>query len=121
MSERTQIATIRHTMDELSIYDVTETELTILEQGTAESLQLNISIFLLSVFLSLLPVLITTPMDLYKYATFCCIDVLSGFIGTVLLLLAVKKRKSSKTIIREIRSRKKTPEGIVEETNIEVT
>lgn len=94
----------------LTIYEVEESELEILAQGSPDSLFLNFSIFLLSIATSFLVTLITVDVSTRVFIVFVSISAIGFFLGLFLLLLWFKNRKSVSLLLRKIRSRL-TPES----------
>ena|SRR2546428_8548392 len=89
----------------LTIYEVEESELEILAQGSPDSLFLNFSIFLLSIATSFLVTLITVNVSTRVFIVFVSISAIGFFLGIFLLLLWFKNRKSVSLLVRKIRSR----------------
>lgn len=99
----------RARLDSITVYDVTDDELSILEQGSPSSVYLNFAIALLSIAASLGVSLATTKIeDDRKFYTFLIITVLTTVIGAILLVLWYRTNKSSKGIFKKIRARKDT-------------
>src|SRR5947209_7237921 len=102
----------------LNLYPVEKSELDLLAQGSPDSLYLNFAIFLLSVAVTTLAALLTLPTDKTTptsatFVVFVLITISAFIVGTFLLLLWLKKRKSVSALVREIKSRL-PPEGIQE-------
>jgi hypothetical protein len=96
----------RGKFDSLSLYDVTESELTELGRGGSDSILLNFAIFLLSTAISFLVALLTTEIKSVK--TFCVFVIVTifGFVGgLILLILWGKSRRSVSGIVKTIRAR----------------
>lgn len=99
----------RGKIDSLKVYDVTEDELAALEQGSPGSLYLNFSIFLLSVGVSFLVALLTTPpTSVYLFAIFVVFTAMGFVIGLLLLCLWLRERKSATSVSKKIRDRMQT-------------
>ena len=101
----------RARLDELTIYEVSEDELGILEKGSPDSIYLSISIALLS---SALACLLAAPSvnietELIRFAFISYIVV--GFVVGVILLLLWKRSKSSVSDCIEKIRRRLPPEG----------
>ena len=108
-------------IQQLTIFDITESELETLEQGSPESIFLNLAVATLSVAISLTATLATaTISDDRTYYVFVIL-VAIGYIAAITFgLLWFRSRKSVKCVIEEIRSRQ-PPEGnqaIAEEQDI---
>lgn len=101
--------------DQLTIYEISDTELHQLEQGTPESIYLNFAIFLLSIAIAFSISLLTTEIKSIKtYAFFISFTIIGYIIGILLLCLWRRSRKNIKSIIDTIKERL-PPEGIVEQ------
>ncbi|WP_420575101.1 hypothetical protein [Kordia sp.] len=95
--------------DSLELFEVSESELTIIERGSPSSTYLNFSIFLLSIASSFLTTLLTvdlsTKMTLFIIFTVIC--VLGYLVGVFLFIIWYQNRNEFKEIIEKIRSRMK--------------
>lgn len=111
MNENITPAIRRGRIQELTIYEISEEELTALERSSPVSLYLNFSIFLLSVAISFGATLVTVqfPSDRI-YTAFFLIFIVSLVIGFFLMILWLCQYKSGKDIAENIRSRL-IPEG----------
>jgi len=99
-------------VDSLTFYQITEDELSELEKGSPGSIYLNFSIFLLSVAIAFLVVLLTTKIDDMRIYTLFLVFTIIGFIGGLLLLILwFRDFRSSTSVVKKIRSRKKLQEG----------
>ncbi|ETW92444.1 MAG: hypothetical protein ETSY1_43610 [Candidatus Entotheonella factor] len=104
IAERVKI--LRGRVDSMSLYEITEYELNLLEQGSPASLHLNFSIFLLSIATSFLITLLSTPIASYRVFTVFVVITAVGFsVGGFLLLLWYKTHRSVKNIIEKIKRR----------------
>ncbi|WP_162826807.1 hypothetical protein [Pseudolabrys taiwanensis] len=102
----------RGRIERLDIYEISETELQILERGSPESLFLNFAIFLLSIAISFLVTLLTTEIQSSRtFIVFVVVAVLGFIIGLVLLALWAWHRHSTALIFEQIR-RRMPPEGV---------
>lgn len=104
----------------LTIYDVEESELELLAQGSPVSLYLNFSIFLLSTAISFLTALLTLPDNQSaeaskRFIVFVVITAVGFVAGIFLLFLWLKQRKSTSELVMRIKNRL-PPEGIQENT-----
>jgi hypothetical protein len=95
----------RGSYKELTLYDVEESELELLAQGSPDSLYLNFSIFLLSAAVSFLTSLLTTVVSDRVFTVFVVITALGFIIGVLLLIIWVKKRRSISALVQKIRDR----------------
>ena len=103
----------RARVGQLTIFDVTESELNIIERGSPDSIYLNFAIFLLSTAISLTVVLLTTTITSNPILFTFIVCIVVGYCGGVLLLLLW--RRSSNSVgdcIQEIRKRL-PPDGVV--------
>lgn len=90
------------------IYDVTETELNLLEKGTDSSVWLNFFIGTLSVAISFIISLLTVSWennDLLKII-FVCVSIIMGFAALLCFVFWLKGRGERNATIKIIRSRK---------------
>jgi hypothetical protein len=99
----------------LTIYEVSEEELTLLEQGSPDSLLLNLAIFFLSTFTSFLLALKTTRIpDDRTFNVFVIVTAVAGAAGLVLAVLWWRSRRTTRRVVRTIRARLLPIEGIQE-------
>ena len=98
----------RGKVDSLTLYEVTENELELLENGSPSSLYLNFSIFLLSTSITTLSSLFTCDFknEMCK-TTFIVVTVVGIILGIFLLLLWNRTRTSIKENIKKIKGRVK--------------
>ena len=100
----------RGKFDSLNIYEVTESELDILEKGSPNNLYLNFSIFLLSIASSFLATILTVNKDLLPmriYVIFVIVCSVGFIVGIFLLLMWFKIRKNAQQVIKTIKLRLK--------------
>lgn len=96
----------RGRFDRLTIYEVTETELELLEMGAPNSIYLNFAIGLLSLASSFLICLLTTTIESMKtFTVFVVLAVVGTISGIVLLVLWYWTSKSIADIAATIRNR----------------
>ena len=96
----------RGSVSSLSLYEITDYELDILEQGSPAGLFLNFGIFLLSVGLSFTLAVTTVSIESDRLFVFYSILSIVGIsLGLVLLLLWFRFRKSTKIVCKKIRNR----------------
>jgi hypothetical protein len=101
-------------LDKLTIFEITESELDALEQGSPESLFLNLAVGVISIAISFSISLATTQIESVKtYSFFVIITVVGYLAGLTFGLLWWQSRRSLKSVAREIR-RRRAPEGIQE-------
>ena len=101
----------RARFDQLTIYEISEDELSILENGSPDSVYLSISIAFLSAAISCSvaapSIQIESPKLLIAFVSFI---VLSYIAGGVLMVLWLKSKNSVSACVRKIRNRL-PPEG----------
>lgn len=101
----------RARLGQLTIYELSENELEVLEKGSPSSTILNFSIFLLSIAISFLVSLLTTTItDNRVYVTFLVITIIGFILGILFLIVWFQKYRSSTNIANQIRNRL-PPEG----------
>ena len=96
----------RGRIDTLNIYEVKESELELLEKGSAGTLQFNFAIFLFSIALTCIAALATADFkwDLAK-TIFTFITVIGPLFGSYLMLSWWRTRASLKEVVLVIRRR----------------
>jgi hypothetical protein len=101
----------RARLDTLTIYEVSDSELKLLEQGSPDSILLNFSVFLLSSAISFTITLFSTTIQPDRtYMCFVLSTIVGYVVGFLLLLLWWRSRKSVSKTVDEIRKRL-PPEG----------
>lgn len=96
----------RGRVDSVDLYEVKENELELLEKGSPASLQLNFSIFLLSIALSAVFTLSTATVKAPIWDTVYIVIAVVGFLlGLYLLLIWWRTYSSIRKIIAVIRAR----------------
>lgn len=101
----------RGRFDKLTIYEISDSELEILERGSPGSIYLNFAIFLLSLAISFTVTLLITKIESNRtYTLFVVVTVAGYIIGTLLLLLWWKNYRSVSKVADTIR-RRLPPEG----------
>lgn len=97
---------VRGRVDSLSLYEVTDYELQILEQGSVGATYLNFAIFAISIASSFLVSLLTATIDSTKvFVVFINIVIIGYSFGVLLLVLWMKTRKSQSKVIERIKER----------------
>ena len=100
---------------ELRIYPVDERDLETLATGSPTSLELNLAIAFLSVFITLTTALLTTSVQSDRlYYGFFIIVVATFVSGVVLAFRCVRSHRSSKKLLNEIKARMPPKVGIQE-------
>ena len=102
----------RARINQLTVYDVTDSELEILERGTPDSLYLNFAIFLLSSALSFTVSLFTTTVSNTNIFTVIVVFTVIGYLGGIFLLLLWRKSHTSVTKCIESIRKRLPPEGV---------
>ena len=99
-------------LDKLTIFEITESELEALEQGSPESLYLNLAVAVFSVATSFFIALATTKIDSDRAFYVFVIVTTICYLGTITFgLFWWQSRRSLKTVSKNIRGRR-VPEGI---------
>lgn len=105
-TSKNEIRIVRGKFDSLSIYEVTDNELELLEKGSPSSTYLNFAIFLLSVGFSFLISLLTVDIGSIKIYTTYTIFTLFGIIaGIILLVLWYREYSATSEVIKKIKER----------------
>lgn len=106
----------RGRVDSVDLYEVKENELELLEKGSPANLQLNFSVFLLSLAFSAILTLATATVKWPIMETiFVVVAVIGILLGVYLLISWWKTRTSIATIIAIVRNRI-PPEPLITET-----
>lgn len=101
----------RARFDRLTIYEVSDRELDLLERGSPDSLFLNFAIALLSIAISLSVTFATTKIESDRnFIVLVLITIVGYVIGLFLLILWFRNHKSVLTVAKTIRERL-PPEG----------
>lgn len=96
---------VRGTFAELTIYEVADYELEILEHGSPDSLYLNFAIFLLSTAVSFFVALLTSFLTQRTFTVFVVITTVGFLMGIFLLIIWLKKRRKVSNLIKAIKDR----------------
>jgi NADH:ubiquinone oxidoreductase subunit K len=100
------IRIVRGRVDSVSVYEITENELSILENGTPSSIYLNFAVFLLSVAVSFLVALLTTNIESNRVFTiFVVVTAVGAISGLLLLFVWYRSHRSLSDIVSKIKSR----------------
>ena len=101
---------LRGAFDSLSLYEITDYELEILEQGSPSSTFLNFAIAFASVGLSFLATLLTVKIEsIFIFSVFVILSVIGLAAALVLLVLWRKTRSSVKALVKKIKARVPSP------------
>ena len=101
-----EVKIVRGRVDSLSLYEITDNELDVLERGSPNSIYLNFGIFLLSIGISFLTALLST--DIQSPNTFTVFVLLSliGILGGIFLILLWHRTKREVTnVVKKIKER----------------
>ena len=101
-----EVKIVRGRVDSLSLYEITDHELNILEKGSPSSIYLNFSIFLVSIGLSFFISLVTVDIQSTKIFSIFTIFTVIGLVGGIFLLfLWSRMRTSVSDVVKRIKSR----------------
>jgi hypothetical protein len=102
----TQPRIVRGVVDSLSLYEITDYELEVLERGSPNSVFLNFAIFFLSIAASFSAALATFKIDsMQVYVAFMVVAVVGWAAGLVLLVLWYRNRSQLTLVIKKIKAR----------------
>ncbi len=102
---------VRASLDQLTIYEISDNELEAIERGGPESLMLNFAILFTSTAISFTISLATTEIhSIHLFSGFMVTTIVSYFAALVLGGLWVHSCRSKKSLIKIIRERR-PPEG----------
>jgi hypothetical protein len=92
---------------ELTLFEITEDELELLERGSPDSIRLNLAVALLSAATSFFASLLTADFSEAErtFIVFVVLTVVSAVVGVVLLVLWYVSRRSVSQVLRRIRDR----------------
>ncbi len=96
---------VRGRVDSFALYEITDDELRILEEGSPSSLHLNFSIFCNTLAISFLIALLTSTVDTKTFTVFVVLTVVGFLVGGFLFILWFRARKSVAGVVRKIRAR----------------
>jgi hypothetical protein len=100
------IRVLRGRVDSLTVYEVTDYELSVLEQGSPSSTYFNFAIALLSVFASFLITLLTTDIKSQRTFDSFLITTIIGFLaGAMLMVLWYRSKSSVSDVLNSIHQR----------------
>jgi NADH:ubiquinone oxidoreductase subunit K len=96
----------RSRVDSLTVYEITDYELSELEKGSPSAINLNFSILLITLGISFLISLLTTEITSNRvFYVFVIIVSVSFAVGIILFIIWFKGKKSVKTTIMKIKER----------------
>ncbi|MFA6715294.1 MAG: DUF3395 domain-containing protein [Victivallaceae bacterium] len=106
LSENFKVEIRRGRIRELSIYEVSDTELNMLAHGGTGTIMLTFAVFLLSVAISFTIALLSASISPGKTYTFFMASTIIGYsIGFILLIFWIWQFKGTSNVVRTIRSR----------------
>ena len=101
-----EVRIVRGRVDSLSLYEITDNELGILEKGSPNSIYLNFGIFLASIGMSFLIALLTVEVQSTKvftiFVVLCCIGILGG---SFLIFLWYRMKGEVSDVVAKIKKR----------------
>ncbi|WP_321343438.1 hypothetical protein [uncultured Draconibacterium sp.] len=97
----------RHKFDSLTLFEISEAELEIIEKGSPSSIYLNFSIFLISVAVSFLISILTNDYTDKQnaYIVFLVITIIGFIIGIFLIILWLRTKNDFDETIKKIKQR----------------
>lgn len=96
---------VRGKLDSFAIYEITDEELNLLEEGSPSSIYLNFAIFCISSAISFLVSIITSKLSDRFFEMFFIFTVVGFLVGIILFILWLITRRSAKRVVVKIRSR----------------
>lgn len=112
---------LRGAFDSLSLYEITDYELEILEQGLPSSTFLNFAIAFVSTELSFLATLLTVKIDsIFVFSVFVILAVIGLAASFVLFILWRRTRSSVKVLVKKIKARVPSPMAIADTDSCEI-
>lgn len=97
---------VRGQVDSLSIFEITDYELELLEQGSPNSIFLNFAVFFISIATSFFITLLTVDISSVKlFSVFVILTVIGFFAGLLLLVLWYRTRSKIRNLIKRIKAR----------------
>jgi hypothetical protein len=109
----------RARLDKLTIYEISELELSTLERGSPVSLYLNFAIFLVSLGISFLVTLLTTDIQSPRIFTVFVVVTAVGWVGALFLFLIWWKGRQAVTSVADTIRKRLMPEGEVKAFPVE--
>lgn len=101
-----QFRIVRGPVDSLSLYEITDYELEILEEGSPSSTFLNFAIFFFSIGASFLLTLLTVTIEsIFLFAVFVIVTTVGLSASLVLFVLWRRTRSRTKDLCKRIRAR----------------
>ena len=101
-----QLRIVRGPLDSLSLYEITDYELEVLEEGSPSSTYLNFAIFFFSIGASFFTTLVTTTISsVYLFSIFVVLTVVGLAASLVLFVLWRRTRSRVKDLVKKIKAR----------------
>jgi len=101
-----RLRVIRGPVDSLSLYEITDHELDILEEGSPSSTFLNFAILFSSVGVSFLVALLTIAIEsIYVFSVFVIVTIVGVGASVVLFVLWYRTRSKVRDLCKRIRAR----------------
>jgi hypothetical protein len=105
---------VRASIDSLTFYEVTEDELTLLENGPSSSTYLNLTIALLTLALSFFASIFTVEFKSNTtFIVFLVVALVSMFVGVGYLITWIRCRGTYQEVIKKIKARATPPVLVV--------
>lgn len=106
-SEGGGLRIIKAELGEICVYEVTDDELSALENGSPGSLQLNFAVFLLPIAISFLISILTTKIEsVYLYACFVAVTIVGFVLGIFFFFVWLRSYRGLSSVSKRIRSRR---------------
>jgi len=97
---------VRGQVDSLSLFEITDYELELLEQGSPNAIYLNFAIFFVSIAISFLSALLTVEIKSQNIFTIFVVLTVVGFsVGGILIILWIKTRTKLSALLLKIKAR----------------
>src|SRR5574344_167505 len=102
-----KISIRRAKADSITIYEVSESELSMIETGSPNSIYLNFTTFFVGIFLSFLSILLTVDLKekIIILFVFIVIAIVSGFCSLIMVILWLREKKDLTNVIKRIKNR----------------
>lgn len=119
-SGENEVRIIRGKIGSVSLYEITDNELNLLEKGSPSSIYLNFAIFLFSIGISFFITLVTTSIEEIKvYTSFLVFTIIGILGGSLLFFIWYRMKGEVSEVITKIKSRinvQEEAQGISEDT-----
>lgn len=105
-SGENEVKIIRGKIGSVSLYEITDNELSLLEKGSPSSIYLNFAIFLFSIGISFLITLLTTSIEEIKiFTSFLVFTIIGVLGGTFLFFIWFRMKGEVSEVISKIQGR----------------